>query len=244
MRWFALCAAVLVGCDFPGKPDPADHPRTPSEITGFEVLFKTNCAGCHGAEGKLGAAPPLNDPLFLNIASTEQLDHVIHNGRRGTPMPAFARTNGGTLTDQQIKILADGLPKHWKTDKKFPNDLPKYETAAIQDDKTASGDIKRGQELFARACAGCHGVNGTGKGSGAGAINDPEFLAIISNQALRCLVITGRPDLGMPSYDENTGRPTDFKPLTSDEINDLVALLASWRINTDMASTTNLNGKP
>jgi mono/diheme cytochrome c family protein len=238
----ALCAVVLVGCDFPGKPDPANRPRTPSEIMGFEVLFKANCAGCHGAEGKLGPAPPLNDPLFLHIASTEQLSQVIHNGRRGTPMPAFARANGGTLTDQQIKVLADGLPEHWKTDQKFPKDLPQYEVASAEGDKPAPGDVKRGQEVFARACALCHGDNG--EGGGAGAINDPEFLAIISNRALRRIVITGRPDLGMPSYAKDDGRPPDFKPLTSDEIDDLVALLASWRINADVASTTKPGGTP
>ncbi len=123
---------ALVGCDFPGKPDPADRPRTPSQITGFEVLFGANCAGCHGADGDLGPAPPLNDSLFLHIVSTEQLSQVIHNGRHGTPMPAFARAKGGTLTDQQIKILADGLPKHWKTDENLPDDLPKYEVASAR----------------------------------------------------------------------------------------------------------------
>ena len=33
-----------------------------------------------------------------------------------------------------------------------------------------------------------------------GAINDPAFLALISDQALRRYAITGRPDLGMPDY--------------------------------------------
>ena len=62
-----------------------------------------------------------------------------------------------------------------------------------------------------------------------GAADDPVFLALISNQALRRIVITGRPDLGMPNYAE--ARPGDphFVPLSEQEINDLVALLASWR---------------
>ena len=57
----------------------------------------------------------------------------------------------------------------------------------------------------------------------------PAFLALISDQALRRIIITGRPDLGMPTYAENDGRPSDFQPLTSAEIDDLVALLADWR---------------
>jgi hypothetical protein len=33
----------------------------------------------------------------------------------------------------------------------------------------------------------------------------------------------------MPAYDDTAGRPADFQPLTSAQIDDLVALLASWR---------------
>ena len=33
----------------------------------------------------------------------------------------------------------------------------------------------------------------------------------------------------MPAYDGTDGRPEDYRPLTSAQIDDLVALLASWR---------------
>jgi mono/diheme cytochrome c family protein len=87
-------------------------------------------------------------------------------------------------------------------------------------------------EIYQRACAGCHGLNGAGgegNHSRVGAINAPAFLALISDQALRRIIITGRPDLGMPTYAENRGRPADYRPLNSAEIDDLVALLAEWR---------------
>ena len=68
-------------------------------------------------------------------------------------------------------------------------------------------------------------------GKAVGAINDPAFLALISDQALRRYIITGRGDLDppMPGWDDATGRPADFRPLTNQDITDLVALLASWR---------------
>lgn len=235
--WLACCAALLVGCDLPGKPDPADRPRTPGQVLAFDALFATNCAGCHGADGKLGPAPPLNDPLFLSIVSPEQLTKVIHDGRLGTPMPAFARRNGGALTDEQVEILAAGLPKHWKSETKFAEPLPEYQLASVDGKPPASGDVKRGAAVFARSCAECHGENGTGEGGYVGAINDPDFLAIVSNQALRRIIITGRADLGMPNYAEDDGRPADFKPLSSAEIDDLVALLASWRDEPGVAAT-------
>ena len=62
-----------------------------------------------------------------------------------------------------------------------------------------------------------------------GAINNPAFLVLVSDQALRRLAITGRPDLGMPAYDGKVGRPPDFQPLSSAEIDNVVALLAYWR---------------
>ncbi len=86
--------------------------------------------------------------------------------------------------------------------------------------------------IFRRACAGCHGPNGAG-GEGShsrvGAINAPAFLALISDQALRRIIITGRSDLGMPTYAEKQGRSADYQSLSSAEIDDLVALLAEWR---------------
>ena len=66
----------------------------------------------------------------------------------------------------------------------------------------------------------------------AGRINSPAFLALMSDQALRRIIITGRHDLGMPNFAEKEGRPESFKPLTNQDVNDLMALLQSWRAKT------------
>ena len=81
--------------------------------------------------------------------------------------------------------------------------------------------------MFAQACAGCHGKNG--EGGSVGAVNDVSFLTLISDQALRRLVITGRKDLGMPTFAGNQGRGSDFKPLSTEQVSAVVALLAEWR---------------
>jgi cytochrome c oxidase cbb3-type subunit 3/ubiquinol-cytochrome c reductase cytochrome c subunit len=85
---------------------------------------------------------------------------------------------------------------------------------------------------FARACAVCHGERGQGveqDGRRTLTINDRTFLALISDQALRRYVITGRPDLGMPNYAGPRHEEAHFRPLNSREVTDLVALLAEWR---------------
>ena len=229
--WAIVIFSVVSGCrDMPGKPNPENRPVMPSQILGFKELFTANCSGCHGRDGNFGPAPPLNDPLFVEIISREQLARVVENGRAGTPMPPFAKSHGGSLTRDQIDVLVDGIRSHWRGDKPMEGSPPAYASAEIGG--TLPGSRDRGAEVFGRACAGCHGANGLGTirdGVATNIINSAAFLSLISNQAIRRIIITGRADLGMPTYAAHTGRPNDFQPLTTADINDLVALLASWR---------------
>lgn len=236
-RGLMLCASILAlaGCEppqLPGTPNPANRPHSPDQDLSFESLYSLNCAGCHGTDGELGPAPPLNDPTFLAIIPAEELDRVVRNGRRGTPMPGFAQAAGGTLTDEQVQAIVDGLRKHWSDASIDAATLPPYLLTKVEGVQSAPGSRERGAQVFERACATCHGTNGAGvkrDGMVASAINVPAFLALVSDQALRRIIITGRHDLGMPSYEHDDGRPLDFEPLMPAEIDDLVALLADWR---------------
>jgi cytochrome c oxidase cbb3-type subunit 3/ubiquinol-cytochrome c reductase cytochrome c subunit len=205
------------------------------KVLSFDALYTTRCSGCHGADGKLGPAPPLNDALFLAIVPDAELRRVITKGRSVTPtqrspMPAFAEGHGGPLTDAQVKVLAEGIKTRWGPPTSPSGSVPPYLAPA----GTSPGKKHEGTRVFARACAGCHGKEGEGverDGRLRRKIHDPAFLALISDQQLRRYVITGRPDFDprMPAYDGKDGRPPDFRPLTSAEIDDLVALLAYWR---------------
>jgi mono/diheme cytochrome c family protein len=218
------------GCDLPGRPKASDRWVAPQNEKSFDGLYRLNCAGCHGANGKLGPAPPLNDELFLALVPDEILKHVIADGRPGTLMPAFSVDKGGALTAEQVLVLSDGL----KPVPRAPADAPPYLLESAKPDR--GGDNEAGMAVFASACASCHGERGQGRyysgeldSKPAAAINVPAFLTLYSDQALRRLVITGRPDLGMPDCTDRHGRPDEFKPLTSREVTELVALLASWR---------------
>lgn len=240
-RWrlVALMLFLLAGCDLPGKPKEADRPVSARQVENFSDLYAARCAGCHGADGKLGPAPPLNDPIFRAIVPDDELLRVIRDGRAVTPsqkspMPAFglppsieAKQDSKTvarqrapLTDAQVRVLAEGIKKHWGPP--AAGSPPPYLSAK-------AGNEKDGARLFARVCADCHGAHGEGSKDGERRINDQAFLALISDQALRRIMITGRPDLGMPAYNDGAGRPEDFQSLSSPQIDDLVALLASWR---------------
>ncbi len=215
-----LLAVLAAGCDVAGKPADGDRGA------GFEGLYGTHCAGCHGANGQFGPAPPLNDALFLAIVPETELVRVINEGRTVTPtqkslMPAFAQDRGGPLTTEQIETVVKGIKMRWG------GAAPK-EGAPPYLAPRETGERERGVKVFALACAACHGDKGQGAEQ-AGAIDNRAFLALISDQTLRRIVITGRHDLGMPDYSDPNMRSPKFKPLTSAEIDDLVALLGDWR---------------
>ena len=85
----------------------------PNEVLEFGTLYAENCAGCHGAEGRGGAAIALADPVYLAIADDASMRNVIANGVRGTSMPAFAQSAGGMLTDKQIDVIVSGIRSRW-----------------------------------------------------------------------------------------------------------------------------------
>jgi len=247
------------GCKLPGEPDPADRPVPESQVVKFTSLYGQHCAGCHGADGKLGPAPPLNDPLFRAGMSEEDVEMVIAGGRAKTLMPAFANHQGGPLTPAQVRVLvceikgiqykvvrksegdatkievvkdAQGTAPKWGLPGKFPDGAPPLEAEEEEAQRTEADFERIRKTVFRRACAACHGTHGQGvkdEGRPATTINDPAFLALISDQALRRLVITGRPDLGMPNYDGARPNEPKFRPLDAGEVSDLVALLAQWR---------------
>jgi cytochrome c oxidase cbb3-type subunit 3 len=220
-----LLFSPLGGCDrLPGRPSAADRYARPETILDMGTLFAANCSGCHGEPGRIGPARDLGDPLFLAVIGRSELRRVIAEGIAGKSMPAFAQREGGWLTEAQIDALADGILARWGTPAAFKNvALPPYSEAAARKAGLAEGDASRGAAVFARYCADCHGARGdAGRG---GSIVEGSYLALVSDQALRSVVIAGRPELHSPSFQAHPGRP----PMGFQQISDLTAWLVSQR---------------
>jgi cytochrome c oxidase cbb3-type subunit 3 len=182
-------------------------------------LYGANCAGCHGADGRGGAARSLVDPVFLRIADDAAIRRVTADGVSGTAMPAFAKQSGGTLTDAQIDAIIRGVRTGWTNADSAAAELspPPYSPST-------PGDGKRGADVYATFCSRCHGADGRG-GSRASSIVDASYLSLVSNQGLRTTVIAGRPDLGAPDWRGDA----PGTPMSSQEISDVVAWLAAKR---------------
>ncbi len=220
-----LAAFVLGACDrLPGRPLEAERYVRPDAVLDASVLFAANCSGCHGEPGRVGPARNLADPLYLAVIGRTDLRRVIALGVPGTSMPAFAQAEGGWLTEAQVDALADGILSRWSTPDAFRGQsLPAWSAAAAERAGVAPGDPARGARVFARACASCHGADGsTGAG---GSIVDGAYLELMSDQALRSAVVAGRPELDMPSYRGESGDA----PLDAQEISDVTAWLISKR---------------
>jgi cytochrome c oxidase cbb3-type subunit III len=243
MRGLSLAGIIslflLMGCSarLPGKPTEADRWRAPADVSDFTELYTQNCAGCHGNDGRLGAARSLNDSLYLSFIPDDALKQVISQGRNGTNMPAFSQQAGGSLTDRQIELLISGMRASWSKPDAFKGvEIPAYSASETATDKTSNGsivnastsvDAPSGARAYQTYCARCHGPNGGGGAGGpAGSIVDPNFLNLVSDQGLRTTVVVGRSDLGKPDWRSNVAG----HPMSAKEIDALVAWLASQRI--------------
>jgi len=217
----ALCLGC-VGCDAPGRPAPGPEIPLPEQVMEFTTLYKQNCAGCHGEEGKNGAAISLANPVYLAAAGESTVGQVTANGIAGTLMPAFEESAGGTLTDRQIDILVQGIFQIWGRPN-VPGALPAPPYAA-----NATGDPMQGRKTFAGFCAHCHGADGKGTKDAPGSIVDPSYLALVSNQSLRSTIVAGRPEQGMPDWRSDISG-SGSRAMSDQEVADVVAWLAAQR---------------
>ncbi|MCU1240067.1 MAG: hypothetical protein JWO71_793 [Candidatus Acidoferrum typicum] len=211
---------LLSGCASPhGQPQKGSEILAPNEVLEFGTLYAENCAGCHGAEGRGSAAIALSDPVYLAIADDTVMRKVIANGVRGTSMPAFAQSAGGMLTDKQIDVITSGMRSRWSRQGTLAAANPPSYAA------TSAGNTGRGELAYKTYCEACHGSGGRGSAKGS-AITDGSFLALVSDQGLRTVVITGRPELGAPDWRGDVSG----KPMSDQEVTDVVAWLASRRV--------------
>jgi len=211
---------MLFGCASPhGQPRKGSETLAPNEVLDFATLYGENCAGCHGVEGKGGAAIALADPVYLAIADETVIRKVVAKGIPGTAMPAFAESAGGMLTDKQINVITGEIRSRWNQRGILDAANPPSYTAK------STGNISHGELAYKTYCESCHGPGGHGGPKGS-AVTDDSFLALVSDQGLRTIVIVGRPELGAPDWRGNV----PDKPMSDQEVTDVVAWLASQRV--------------
>jgi cytochrome c oxidase cbb3-type subunit 3 len=217
-----LVAALVAGCGTPpGQPRADSATPAPTDVVEFSALYGNNCAGCHGVNGRGGAAIALANPVYLAIVDERAMRASIAGGVRGTSMPAFAQRAGGMLTEKQIDALVNGIRSNWRRAGVLDGTNPPSYMAA------SAGDVRRGETAYRTFCESCHGQEGRGWPKGSAITND-SFLALTSDQGLRTIVIAGRPELGAPDWRANVAG----RPMSEQDVTDVVSWLASHRVAT------------
>jgi cytochrome c oxidase cbb3-type subunit III len=210
-----IFAAFLPGCGWmPGKPTEADKWEAPHDVLDAKILYARNCRGCHGAQGEVSGAIAMDNPMYLAVVPRETLRTVIAGGIPGTGMVGFSEEHGGPLTEKQLDALVEGIIGWGKNPPS--GELPPYSAPL--------GNPEQGATAFATFCASCHGAEGNG--GKAGSVIHPAYLGLVSDQYLRTIVIAGR-DLGCPDFQNRVSG----RPMSGEEISDVVAWLASQRKN-------------
>lgn len=134
-------------------------------------------------------------------------------------MPAFAQSSGGMLTDKQIDLITTEMRSRWSRPAILNGANPPSYSAK------SAGDAHRGESVYSAYCESCHGAGGRGSKK-ASAITNDSFLALVSDQGLRTIVIVGRPELGAPDWRGNVAN----RSMSDQEVTDVVAWLASQRV--------------
>lgn len=134
-------------------------------MAGGKTIFADNCAPCHGSQGAGGHFyPVLADDDWLWGGTLDAIATTIRHGIRSSTdddtrdsfMPSFG--TDGVLKKNQIADVAQYVLSFSKRDQ----------------DKAAA---KRGKQIFANDCSGCHGDKGGGSYDlGAPRLNDSIWL--------------------------------------------------------------------
>jgi cytochrome c oxidase cbb3-type subunit 3/ubiquinol-cytochrome c reductase cytochrome c subunit len=210
--------AVLLGATFfvPSVYAVEDATETKIPVSGDaatlahgERVYAKYCALCHGASGEGYAADNANalaNQDFLVSVSDTFLWKSIAIGRPGTAMAAHARTYGGPLEEADIDALVT-LIRAWQ-----------LEPSLDIGNAPVLGDPVSGRAAYDQFCIACHGDQG--QGVTAVSLNNPEFQALASDAQIHTAITHGRRGTPMAAFRD---------VLEDDTIDDLVALIRSWK---------------
>jgi mono/diheme cytochrome c family protein len=201
-------------------------------MTTAASLYAENCADCHGPAGQGGPNPTRPGDIIAPISSSEYLKtrddntirRIISQGQPDFGMSPFGSENGGPLDDEQLDALVAFI-RGWEANP--PTDqAPVVAETEVQ----APPPSLTGAQLFAIACASCHGARGEG-GVGT-AFNTGEFQTANSDQVLFDTISNGHQATPMVAWGDN---------LSAEQIELLVRYIRT--LDPDYAASLSYSGR-
>lgn len=252
---FVLISSVVL-FDYASKEEERmleyAHSQEAQAIEVGAALFENNCSTCHGknGEGVPGLCPPLNDVNFFQGRLSEvgwsgsledYIVATVSSGRltstrpqlyagQGRPaMPAWSERYGGPMREDQIRNIARFI-LNWEA-----TATGEVILTQIEGEYDPNDPLSRGQKVYAEnGCGGCHTL-----GSLSAGVVGPNLTQIgtiaadrIDGQSAEEYIrqsITNPGAYVVETFPENV-MPQNFSEILSEEqINDLVAFLASYK---------------
>jgi mono/diheme cytochrome c family protein len=176
--YFVIQGSFIPG--FEGIRAAASEHQLRIDVRRGKTLYATLCYDCHGRDGRAGTTPdgktlpglPLNkdafkhealqdDPAALESARRLIVTTISRGRERPAPaysMPAWARSDGGPLSDWQIKQLADlimyGTEEDWAD---MPHIRQEQEPPLAVDEQIPGPPaLPTGDKLAVQVCGVCH----------------------------------------------------------------------------------------
>jgi mono/diheme cytochrome c family protein len=168
-----------------------------------ELLYRDNCAMCHGAYGRGAQVIKISNPDLLAVADDEYLYKTIVNGRGNTAMPGWGKFSSVEMAD----IIA--FINSWQ-------DIPERSGSF----SASEGDVSSGEEKYHYLCSRCHGIYG--QGDTGPAIFNPDFLDVASDYLLSEMIANGRRGTAMIGWSTAVSKQVR---LSSKDVADVIAFL-------------------
>jgi ubiquinol-cytochrome c reductase cytochrome c subunit len=191
------------------QQQPGDSPTL---IARGRELYAIACASCHGPD-PAGPSYYPRVPSLADVGGAAAIDWVLRTGR----MP---------WKDAKGPAIERGQPRFNQADIRA---LVVYIGREVGDAQLppvdpAKGDVNRGRELYALACAACHGMNGAG--AALGGENIAPSLQNVSPEDVAQAIKIGPGEMpvggGLPNYDVRSAESTQ-------QVNDIAAYVESLK---------------
>jgi mono/diheme cytochrome c family protein len=176
-------------------------------------LYSEYCSACHGQFGEGGPnpsragdiIPPISTAEYLSTRTDETLRSIISLGQPNFGMSPFGADNGGPLDDTQLDALV-AFMRSWEENPPV-DEPPTFESETLPPTPEVTAPTPEpipsltGGQLYAIACASCHGAQG--EGDVGPALNTPEFQDSYDDQTLFDTISEGHTATPMVAWGEN-----------------------------------------
>jgi ubiquinol-cytochrome c reductase cytochrome c subunit len=178
--------------------DTSDAPDEAILVQRGGEVYQANCAACHGTRGEGGPGPGVLLGPPVDSVDIRFIDQTVRTGRMPIAAPSV-----GVWAESLDEVDREALIAYARDRWDLPGEIP----------TVVPGDAARGQELYVRNCAACHGAAADGGISGAQAWVPP----LVGIDGIAIAEATRIGPFEMPAFDPAV--------ISDEDIDDIVGYL-------------------